>query len=470
MSQNINENRNGYVKIHLSEDKMSAEVDLYPPGEGGAGFTTVSVEADLNAEGVIFGVDKKGLEASILRCLSNNTIIRGVPAARGRKAVKAVPSYWHLKKRLLALPEADLDSSNVDYRENSPYFLVKKGEALAKKVPEDPGSAGKNIIGEVLPAGVKDIRQFKPGESLIEKEGVLYAATHGRFEIREKVMSVNETLDIAGNVDYSTGHISFPGDVIIHGSVCDGFRIAAGKSIFVKQTMDVSQVLSHGDLVVEGGIKGRGEALVRVTGRVNAKFVENTSVESHGGIRIEKSAIQSNLYTQGIIDLGEAGVLVGGEAWALGGIRVGFIGRSGSPASKLRAGSDYIVERKFRGIQEHVDRLEVKLEKLKSKQSLNSKQQNMISQVEEVLEKMNQSSKELLEKRYPNQNAVITIFGKVNEGTEIHICELTTRVNSLQEAVTFFYDPDGPRISFRSITAADKNTPEQSNEKEKESG
>ncbi len=460
MISNISENKNGYVEIHISEDKMTAEVDLYPPGEGGSRFTTISVEVDLNAEGVIFGVDKKGLEIGILQCLTESIAVKGLVAARGLKAVKAVPSYWHLKKRLLSLPEADLKSTNVDYRETNPFFLVKKGEALAKRVSENPGSAGNNILGEVLPAGVKDITQFKPGENIIEKEGTLYAASFGRFEISEKVMSVNETLEIAGNVDYSTGHIAFPGDVIIHGSVCDGFRVAAGKSIFVKQTMDVSQVLSHGDLVVEGGIKGRGEALIRVSGRVNAKFIENTTVEAHGGIGIEKSGIHSKFFSLDLIDLGETGVLVGGEVWALGGVKAGSIGRPGSPSCNLRVGCDYLVERKYEGLQEHMDRLETKLDKLRKRSNLKPVHQEMISQVEEVLEKMTKSSKELLDKRYPNQDAVVTVIGKITEGTEIHICELSMHLSSPMEAVTFFYDEDGPRISTRSLTASDKKNAE----------
>jgi len=460
MSSNIGDQKNGYIRIHLSEDRMMAEVDLFPPGEGGSGFTTISVIADLNAEGIIWGIDEKGLEKNILRSLTESLPLTGIVAARGEKPVKAVPSYWHLKKRLLSHPDVDLDSPNVDYRESSPYFLVKKGETLAKNVPEHPGSAGKNIFGEILPAGVKDIRQFRPGDHIIEKDGTLFAASDGRFEVSERVMSVNETLEISGNVDYSTGHIAFPGDVIIHGSVCDGFRVAAGKSIFVKQTMDVSQVLSHGSLVVEGGIKGRGEALIRVSGRVNAKFIENTSVEAREGIRVEKSGIHSDFFTLGMVESGDTGGLVGGEVWALGGIRTGFIGRPGSPSCILRAGCDYVVERKYTGVQEHIDRLETKLDKLKNRQSLSSKHREMILQVEEVLDKMNRSLKELLTQRYPNQEAVISVSGTVAEGTDIHICELSMRLNSPHEAVTFYYDSEGPRISTRSLTAAEKKDPE----------
>jgi hypothetical protein len=184
-------------------------------------------------------------------------------------------------------------------------------------------------------------------------------------------------------------------------------------------------------------------------------------VESHKGIRIEKSAIQSNLYSLGVIDLGETGVLVSGEIWALGGFRVGSIGRPGSPSSIIRAGYDYTAERKFRGIQEHIDRLEKKLDKLRNRQSLNQKHQLMIRQVEEVLLRMEKSLKDLLDKRYPNRDAVITVFGKVDEGTEIHICELSMRVHSSREAVCFYYDTEGPRIAARSITAADRNPGEE---------
>lgn len=456
MSQKADEPRNATFKIHLSQDLMSADVDMFPPENGGAGFTIVSLISDLEAEGISWGIDRDGLEKSVLKCLTDEVTLRSVPAARGEKAVKAVPSYWHLKKRLIALPEADLKAPNVDYRKRSPYIMVKKGEPLAKMVPEAPGTPGRNVAGEVLPAGEKDVVSFRPGENLIEKEQVLYAGTHGRFEIREKVMSVNETLEIAGNVDYSTGHIAFSGDVIIHGSVCDGFRVAAGKSIFVKQTMDASQVLSKGDLTVDGGIKGRGEGLVRVDGAVKAKFIENASVESHGPISVEKAVMHTALNTLSAVDLGDAGVLVGGEVRAVKGLRVGHIGRPDSPAAVIRVGSDYVAERKLSSARAQIDRLELKLDKLKAKQSLSAGQQTLIFQVEEVLEKLKLSEKELAGRQYPNRDALITVFGKALEGTDVHIAELSHRIGTPVEAVTFFYDPEGPRIATREISEREK--------------
>jgi hypothetical protein len=69
---------------------------------------------------------------------------------------------------------------------------------------------------------------------------------------------------------------------------------------------------------------------------------------------------------------------------------------------------------------------------------------------------MNQSEKDLLKMQHPNREALITVFGKVDEGTDIYIAELSLRLNSPMEAVTFYYKKDGPELAVRDITAADK--------------
>lgn len=455
MSQNTIA-RPGHVEIHLSEDMMTATVDFYPPAPGGDAFTISSVISELGTAGVVFGINEKVLEQVILKCLREEQVVKGVVVAKGKKAEKTVPSYWHLKKRLLNLPDDDSKVSNVDYKERTPYVLVKQGEPLAKKVPESPGKTGKNLAGDILPITEKDIVAYKPAENIIEKDEVLYAACHGRFEIKEREMSVNETLDIGGNVDYSTGHIAFPGDVIIHGAVCDGFRVAAGKSIFVKQTMDASQVLAKGNLVVEGGIKGRGEAQIRIDGSVSAKFIENATIEVHGDIVVAKSVMHSDVHTLSHVDLSEAGVLIGGEIWAKKGMRVGNIGRPESPSARIFIGSDYLVDRKLRHTHEHIDRLEAKLEKLKAKTTINAERDTLIQQVEDVLEKMRLSEKEFNDKRHPCRKAKLIVFGQADVGTEIIIGGLSYRLSKSEEKVVFYYDPDGPRIATRAVTEADK--------------
>ncbi len=449
MSDGAEKNKDSHIQVQLSDDFMSASVDLYPPSHGGRAYNLNDVLSALEGAGVRWGIQNEVLEKAVIDSLTDGKPIKGLVAAIGRKARKSVPSYWHLKKRLLNDGKADPDAPSVDYRELSPYVLVKKGEALAKQVPAASGDAGHRVDGEILPAGQKDVELFRPGENILEKEGMLYAACHGRFEIRDKIMSINESLEIAGNVDYSTGHIMFPGDVIIHGAVCDGFRVAAGGSIFVKQTMDASQVLARHDLIVEGGIKGRGEALLRIDGRIEAKFIENATIESHGDILVSKAVMHSNISTLGTVNLGEQGTIVGGKIWAETGVIAGSIGRPDSPAMELRVGNSYISDRKLRHAQAHIERLEHKLDKLKSRSSLNPKQLELIGQVEQAIEKMEQSVKTFAGELHARKDATVTVYGNICEGTEIYIAELLYRVNSPTKGVTFYYDEDGPRIAFR---------------------
>jgi len=454
--------RNGHLKIRISEDLMTAEVDFHPPGEGGEGLTMPKVLAELKAAGVNSGIDEKTLEARLLECLSTPTVVRGVVAARGTKVKKSVPAYWHLKKRLLGGTAADLKSPHVDHRDRSPYVLVKKGEPLAKRVPESPGEPGRTVTGELLPVSEKDIVLYRPGENILEKDGILYAASHGRFDVKDREMTINETLDIPGNVDYSTGHIAFPGDVIIHGSVCDGFRVAAGKSLFVKQTMDATQVLSRGDLVVEGGIKGRGEARVKAEGRVRAKFVENVTIESRGDVVVEKAVMHSRIFTLGRLILGDSGTLIGGEIWALGGMVVGSVGRPDSPAADIRIGSDFLMDRKLRHVRAHIERLEAKLDKLKARASGGADRETLIHQAEGALEKMRRTEGDIAGQQHPNEQARLVVAGSIDAGNEIHIGALSMRLSSPMEKVTFYYEDDGPRIGSRPIHETDLDLPSES--------
>ena len=52
---------------------------------------------------------------------------------------------------------------------------------------------------------------------------------------------------------------------------------------------------------------------------------------------------------------------------------------------------------------------------------------------------MTHSEKDLTGKLYPNRDAKITVFGQVDEGTEIHIAELSLRISSPVSGTTFYY-------------------------------
>lgn len=81
---------------------------------------------------------------------------------------------------------------------------------------------------------------------------------------------MNEVLEIDDDVDYKTGHINFPGDVIIRGEVKDGFKVHSRGSIFCAKTLDASEVISGKDLIVQQGIIGRNKGIIQVEGKLKA--------------------------------------------------------------------------------------------------------------------------------------------------------------------------------------------------------
>ncbi len=58
--------------------------------------------------------------------------------------------------------------------------------------------------------------------------------------------------------------------------------------MYCKSNVDATDILCRKNLVVDKGIIGRKEAMVRVGGKITARFIENCHVESKSGIEVEK--------------------------------------------------------------------------------------------------------------------------------------------------------------------------------------
>ena len=172
---------------------MRAALSLIPPMNGGEPFTIFSVLSALERAGVTRGIDHKGLEKVIFQCLNDEKTISAFPAALGRLPKDSVPAHWQLKKRLLGDDETDLTSPKVDYRRKSPFILVKKGEGLARSIPAAPGEPGFNVRGDFLSGGENTVPNYFPGENIIEKNSILYAAVSDSFRAAAGKSIIRET-------------------------------------------------------------------------------------------------------------------------------------------------------------------------------------------------------------------------------------------------------------------------------------
>ena len=194
--------------------------------------------------------------------------------------------------------------------------------------------------------------------------------------------------------------------------------------------------------------------MVRVGRRLGAKFIENRSIRTRGEAAVEKSVIHGIIFIQGLFDLGEKGVLAGGLPWTRDGVRTGSIGRPDAPPATIRAGSDFRADQKLRSIRAQMERLEGKIDALRSRHRTGADVEALIHQADEALDRMRESEHECRRELNPMQSACIEVFGTVDAGTAIQICEASTVLSAPMKNVVFHYDEAENRISIRTAAGA----------------
>jgi len=439
------------VNLTVSEDKLEVYLDILPGADGPEHVDLAYLEGMLEAQGIQFGIDgdalTKAAEKAAIPARVDHLLI-----ARGKRALKGSPEYIRLKDRLFSPKEKNIaKQSHVDFKEFSPYIMVKKGEPLGKKMKPLAGEPGTNVFGESITPGKKDIKQLEAGENTFWKEDVVFASVSGNFEFDGKHFSVSNTLSIEGNVDYSTGHISFAGDVIIHGEIRDGFRVAAGGSVFCKKTLDASEILCRKDLQIEGGIKGRHTGMVRVQGSVETKFIENCMLEAQQGIAVKSSILDSEIYTLGSVIMGDKkSSIVGGVVYAEKGVSTINLGSARNSHTEIFCGISYILMRKLKHLQSRLTVISGKLQKLRQLPETDEHLQ-LIEKSEKALKILQQSIGKYMIDQYTDFSAEIRVSGTIFPGSHITICDRNLTIKEAMNGVLIFYDKEKNCISTKNI-------------------
>jgi hypothetical protein len=141
---------------------------------------------------------------------------------------------------------------------------------------------------------------------------------------------VEPTLIVAGDVNFASGNIDFPGDVIVRGDVKGGFRVRAGGKVEVHGMVEDAVIKANGDVLVKGGFEGSGRGLIHAGGAAHLKFIENQVLEAGGSIRLGESALNARIVSGDCVYLETgAGAVIGGRLQARRGISVRVLGNPG---------------------------------------------------------------------------------------------------------------------------------------------
>lgn len=451
----------GYISIHTSEDNLSAYADFYPASEGMRPISMEQLVQQLDSEGINYGIRWAELKEAMLECNLNGKPQKHILAAEGDYPEEMIPSYVEISAELKEPPKIDSESEKaIDYRQISPFIFVEEGQILGRRIPEKPGVAGMDIRGNILPYKTKKIRQLNPLQNVEEKDGVLLAASEGRFELSDTDFYVSRTLVLSSGVDYQTGNIDFAGDVVVKGEVKDNFIIKAGGSVLSESTLDASEISCTGDVIVRQGIIGRRKGKVIAGGELQAKFIENCYVEARGRITVSTGILHSAVHSSDTIDCSGRGIIVGGSIYAQNGVRAYQIGSEMSPKTEIYCGLNFSAVHQLELIRDKSMSLALMLQKINSQINRSSgdrleKLAQMKVKLQTAISSLNDRAADLVVNLDKNDQSYVDVSGQIYPGSYIEICHVSYIVQRVFNRVRFYLDKEKGTIEVRRLLSRD---------------
>jgi len=363
------------VNIKIAEDRMSATCVFYPPSTHGMLTDKRNIIDDLKRAGINHGIDEDVIDSFLQNreYCKEFIIARGTPHRDGTDAVFTY--YFNTKPSYQPMENED---GTVDFHKLNFVNNVQEGDVLVTLVPADLGDHGKDVTGRDLPPKkIADRRILAGKNTRLEEEGKKLVATmsgHVVLDIDNKVV-VSNVLEIAGDIDTSTGDINYEGNVIIKGNVNTGYRVEATGNIEIDGVVEGATIIAGGDIVLRRGIQGMNKGYLKAGGNLMTKFIENASVVVRGKIE-SGSILHSDVISKSEICVrGRKGLLVGGSVRANVLIEAQSIGSNMGSNTKVSVGIDAEVQDKIRKLTEELKGLQAEeyrtrqlLELLKAKQ------------------------------------------------------------------------------------------------------
>ena len=326
------------INLEISDDKMTARVNITPERQGGEPLSTEMLRKVLKNNNITFGIDNEVLNSIVLKNIYNQQVI----VARGSPAIDekaAQPEYFFITDR--GKPFKELEYERIDLKELNFIQNKKKGELLAKLVKPQPPIDGKDILGNRIIAnrGVS-APQFSAGQgAVLSGDGKsITAAIDGNARLEGDLVIVEPLISVE-DIDYSNGNMDFNGSIDISGRVADGFNIKARGDIQIGKSVSRVNITGGGDIILKAGISGNDEGVILCEGDLYARYIESANILCKGNIFVEEAIMHSSVKAGGDIVLtGKRAEIFGGRIFAAGSIKCKKIGSINEPVTEIFLG------------------------------------------------------------------------------------------------------------------------------------
>ncbi|MDR0361736.1 MAG: FapA family protein [Planctomycetota bacterium] len=346
------------VRIVVEPTRMAAFIRL-APGPSFSGLSQDRLRDVLIDAGIVHGVDAIGLATYVLMQNSATPfdgyfqIAQGDPMRRGEDG----SIEFHVLPTAAAPRYDQTDEGSIDFRQLNLIENCFAGQRVATIIPPGAGRAGKDVFGGVVPASPGAPAQVAAGPGVIlNPNGKDFSSEiEGRLVHENHVLSVSPTLEIAHDIDYSVGNIDFVGKVVVNGSLLDGFSIKGKRGVEIRGEMGSATVESEGEVTIVGGVKGRGNAVIKC-GSLKVRYIDDSTVEATGDVVSEKEILHSVVRSLGKVSI-PRGTILGGEVWGFQGVEAETIGSEVGVNTRIMAGLNWTDENKLAEVRAKIAEL-----------------------------------------------------------------------------------------------------------------
>lgn len=432
--------------LEVSEDSMTVTARFYPPSETGQRMSMEEFMADLQFKKIIYGLNKELLESHFRKGEYCKTLVvaEGRPPQHGKDA--EIQYFFNTDPH--AVPTLKADGS-VDFFNLNTINHCKKGDLLAKIIPEDVGRRGINVAGvEIKPRAVKRAT-LRFGKNVVQSADrmSISSAVNGCVSLVDDQVFVTDLYEVE-NVDNSIGNIDFEGSVQVNGNVCSEFSVTAKGNVIVKGVVEGASVRAEGDIVITRGMNGMSKGYLEAGGNIVAKFLENTRADAAGYISAE-SILHSKVTAGSEITVtGKRGFITGGHACAGFKVSAKNLGANMGASTVIEVGVNPRMKREYEALQDElleiqkvIKRTEPILTNFAEKKGKGIQfTPEQVKYIRSLVKETEAKKKELVEKNekwealrdaFEGQNdAYVEVTGEAFHGTVIVIKEVSMSLRS----------------------------------------
>lgn len=376
-------------RVFMSANGMAAWVLLIPPSDPKDVIDRVTVDAALLEAKVTTGISEEALNYVV----QQHPYFKLIPVACGTPVQEGENGrvIEHFARQLNKSVKVDNDGV-ADYRALNYIQTIQEGDVICDIVPPREGTAGMRVDGAVAePAAVKPAKAPAGQFTKVTDDGLQMVATKtGHLEFDGTNFFIKVLLDIPGDVDYSTGNLSYNGDIHIHGDVRATFEVKASGNIIIDGLVEAAKVEAGGDVLISSGVLGDGSAQIICGGDLRAKYLESC-VAYVGKSAFADCVMSSQMYCDDTIQIiSGRGAIIGGTTVVGNKIKAKIVGTDSGRKTELELGTQTYIKMKYsqeiaelKEAMNELTRLDRDISFLEKKLKLQEKQSDEVDTVTE---------------------------------------------------------------------------------------